>query len=214
MTRQNTSGFWCVLLAGLVASTAVGADGVNQNYAYNPNPGTAAAPVFPHPYESDQGWGTGMQPQQIVDGFRFCNANPWFACGLAFTGGNSSWGGQACGVRQATIDFGALRQISSVRITHHGDLQVPQVYQIQTFNGSVWVTQVSRTSNSQSRCARPPGYDPNYAGACTITDEFAPVLATKVRYTFNNCPNANSSIVPGQSITHGWIYEFEAYRLP
>ena len=214
MIRLSTQYYSCVLLTGMIVCNALAADGTNQNYAYNPNPGTLAAPIAPHPFESDHGWGTGTQPQQIVDGYRFCNGNPWFACGLAFTGGNGNWGGQACGVRQATINFGGSRQVSAVRITHHGDLQVPQVYQIQTFNGSQWVTQVSRTSNSQARCVRPPGNDPNYAVACTITDEFAPVQATKVRYAFNNCPNANSSIVPGQSITHGWIYEFEAYRLP
>ena len=200
MIRVNAYGYSCVFAA----------DGINQNYAYNPNPGTPAAPAFPHPFGSDPGWGTGAQPQQVVDGYRFCNSNPWFACGLAFTGGNNNWGGQACGVRQATIDFGVSRQISAVRITHHGDLQTPVKYQIQTFTGNKWVTQVSQTNNSKGRCARPLGYDPNYAGACTITDEFRPVQATKVRYIFNNCPNANSSIVPGQSLTHGWIYEFEA----
>ena len=142
MIRLNTKRYRCLFLTGMIVCSALAADGTNQNYAYNPNPGTVATPIAPHPFESDHGWGTGMQPQQIVDGYRYCNANPWFACGLAFTGGNNNWGGEACGVRQATIDFGGIRQISAVRITHHGDLQVPQIYQIQTFNGTQWVTQV------------------------------------------------------------------------
>lgn len=189
--------------------------GANANLAFNLNPGTPSSPNFPHPFESDQGWGGGAQPQQLVDGFRGCNDPTGWACGLAFTGGSANWGGQACGVRQATIDLGsAPAQVSAVRITHHGTEHIPAIYQIQTLNGSAWVTQVSITNNTGGRCISAPSYDPAAAGwTCTITDEFPPVQTTKVRYTFNNCPGANTNIT-GAPITHGWLYEFEAYRLP
>jgi hypothetical protein len=202
-------------LAGDVSSVLPSLPGLNINWAFNLNPGTPSAPIPPHPFESDQGWGGGAEPAEIVDGYRACNGPGGWACGLAFTGGNANWGGQACGVRQATIDLGPSPvRVSAVRITHHGDDQTPQIYQIQTWNGTAWVTQVSVTNNSQGRCSRAPSYDPSSNWTCMITDEFPPVKTTKVRYTFNNCPNQNSSIIPGQSITHGWLYEFEVYRLP
>jgi hypothetical protein len=203
------------MFAGLLATAALAADGVNSNYAFNLQPGTPAAPVSPHPFFSDPGWGGGAQPAEIVDGYRSCDGSLGWNCGLAFTGGDSNWGGQACGVRQATIDFYPYsRQISAVKITHHGDPHVPKSYQIQTLTNGVWTTQISQTSNNQARCARPPGYDPALSWTCTITDEFPPVQANRVRYVFNNCPAANTSIVPGVPVKHGWIYEFEAYRLP
>jgi hypothetical protein len=189
-------------------------DGSKHNHAFNLTPGNAAAPIAPHPFGSDAGWGGGAQPWQIVDGYRGCNGSLGWNCGLAFTGGDNNWGGRACGVRQATIDLGKFQQISAARITHHGDRQVPQRYQIQTFNGFAWVVQVNRTTNSQSRCERPPSFDPAAIATCTITDEFFPVKTNKVRFTFNNCPAANTSIVPGVPVTHGWLYEFEALRLP
>ncbi len=186
----------------------------NANFAFNLATGTPSSPVAPHPFESDPGWGGGAQPTQLVDGYRGCNDPSGWACGLAFTGGDANWGGQACGVRQATINLGATPvQVSAVRITHHGLEHVPKIYQIQTWNGSTWVTQVSMTTNSAGRCIAPPTYDPAVGWTCTLTDEFSPVQTTKVRYTFNNCPNANTN-VSGGSITHGWLWEFEAYRLP
>ena len=135
--------------------------GVNANLAFNRNPGDPASPIFPHPFESDQGWGGGARPQQIIDGYRGCDDPSGWACGLAFTGGNANWGGQACGVRQATVDLGSRpAQVSSVRITHHGDEHVPMIYQIQTWNGSTWNTVVSTTTNSQGRCTRVPTITP------------------------------------------------------
>ena len=189
--------------------------GLNGNLAFNRNPGNPCAPITPHPFESDQGWGGGAKPAQPIDGYRGCDDPSGWACGLAFTGGNNNWGGQACGDRQATIDLGSTPvQVSAVRITHHGDDHVPKIYQIQIWNGSAWDTVVTATNNTQGRCSRPPNYDPQTGGTCMISDEFPPVRATKVRYTFNNCPQQNSSIIPGQSITHGWLYEFEVNRLP
>lgn len=211
MTRNYHST--CVLAVFMLSISVVNAaDGSKHNYAFNPLPGAQAAPVAPHPFGSDVGWGGGAKPQQLVDGLRGCNGPQGWDCGLAFTGGNSNWGGQACGMRQATIDLGAYRQISAVRITHHGDAQVPKNYQIQTFNGAAWVVQANVTTNSLARCER--NINPSVVATCTITDEFLPITASRVRITYNNCPNANTSIVPGQSLVHGWIYEIEALRLP
>lgn len=205
--------------ASIVTSTApansvsvfnLSGSGINTNQAFNPNPGTAAQPIFPHPFESDPG---GSYPQDLLDGYRSCALRSLWDCGLAFTGGNANWGGQACGVRQATIDFGRSVQVSAVKITHHDDEHVPKIYQIQIWTGSGWTTVVNQQNNTIGRCTRPPGYDPASNWVCMITDEFPPAATSKVRYTFNNCPNANQNIL-GNSITHGWLYEFEAYRLP
>lgn len=214
---KTTSRILAVLVAvlALSLSTPLMAQtlGVNKNAAFNLNPGTPAAPLAPHPFESDQGWGGGAKPNQLIDGFRGCNDPSGWACGLAFTGGDSNWGGQPCGVRQATIDLGKSQQVSAVKITHHSDLHTPVTYQIQTYNGTGWDTQVSITNNSQGRCVRAPSYDPASTWTCTLTDEFAPVKTSKVRYTFNNCPSENRNVL-GSAVVHGWLWEFEVYRLP
>ena len=157
--------------------------------------------------------GGGARPQQLIDGFRGCNDPSGWACGLAFTGGDSNWGGQPCGIRQATIDLGKSQQVSAVKITHHSDLHTPVIYQIQTYNGAGWDTQVSITNNSQGRCVRAPSYDPASTWTCVLTDEFAPFNTSKVRYTFNNCPSENRNVL-GSAVVHGWLWEFEVYRLP
>lgn len=212
--KIHTLGVLAALLA-LSLSTPLMAQalGVNKNAAFNLNPGTPAAPRAPHPFESDQGWGGGAKPTQLIDGYRGCTDPSGWACGLAFTGGDSNWGGQPCGVRQATINLGTVQQVSAVKITHHSDLHTPVIYQIQTYNGTGWDTQVSITNNSQSRCVRAPYYDPASTWTCTLTDEFPPVKTSKVRYTFNNCPSENRNILGG-AVVHGWLWEFEAYRLP
>jgi hypothetical protein len=102
------------------------------------------------------------------------------------------------------------RHISSVRITHHGDEHVPVSYQIQTWDGSEWVTQVSATGNSAARCRRPPDYNPQSGWTCMIQDDFPSVLTSKVRFTFDNC----GQNILGTAIIHGWIYEFEALTIP
>jgi hypothetical protein len=215
---MQLSRYSCVITGFVLTTAAIfAADGSNANFAYNPQPGVPASPVFPHPFASSPGWGGGAKPHQIVDGYRGCNSPNIWDCGLAFTGGNNNWGGQACGIRQATISFGTPRQISAVTVTHHGDEQVPQKYEIQTWNGSQWVTQVNVVNNTLSRCERPQspaagGYGPTWT--CAITDEFPSVTTSYVRLSYNNCPGANTSAVPGASLKHGWIYEMEAYRLP
>ncbi len=183
------------------------------NWAFNPNPGGPVEPIAPHPFESDVGWGGGARPSQMVDGYHGCNDPSGWACGLAFTGGDSSWGGQPCGVRQATIDFGMPRPVSAVRITHHGDMHVPKIYQIQTWNGGGWITQVSVTTNVAGRCGRAPSYQPTDTWTCVLTDEFPQTTASRVRYTFDNCP-ANNVSITGAPVVHGWIWEFEAFNLP
>jgi hypothetical protein len=182
------------------------------NWAYNPRPGTPSAPIAPHAFSSDLGWGGGAKPAQLVDGFRGCNDPSGWACGLAFSGGNSNWNGQPCGVRQATVDLGASRPVSAVRVTHHGDEHVPRSYEIQTWNGSGWLTQVSVVNTTVARCGR-PGNDPTNAWTCTLTDEFFPTETSRVRITFDNCAASNGNIL-GNPLTHGWIYELEVFNLP
>jgi hypothetical protein len=91
-------GIIAICYVGMCAffgATTKAQDGWNINWAFNLNPGTPDSPIAPHPYESDHGWGGGAQPQEIIDGFRGCNGPGGWACGLAFTGGDSNWGGEA-----------------------------------------------------------------------------------------------------------------------
>jgi hypothetical protein len=210
----------CLVAAPLAAQSAGGDEqktpsfdqnGVNANLAFNLNPGTPQNPNPPHPWESDRGWGGGTRIQDIVDGYRGCNQSGGWMCGLAFTGGWGNYGNEPCGVRQATINLGQIQMVSSTKITWHGEGDTPQIYKIQTWDGGQWVTQVSINDNSSYRCVRVPSHHPN--DQCMVTDEFPPVNTNKVRVTFNNCPDQNRGI-NGQYMPHGWIWEFEAYRLP
>src|SRR5260370_41234895 len=74
------------------------------NWALNPS-GTG----FPHPLESDHGWGGGAQPWEIVAG-RHSVDGEW-AQRLAFPGGPGHWpdGRTPAGPPQVTINFGGAR---------------------------------------------------------------------------------------------------------
>ena len=154
------------------------------------NPGRTG---FPHPLESDDGWGGGSDKWEIVDGLR---TYPDWAHGLAFTGGIDGWGGEACGERQATISFGEQEKFSKVIIWHHGLMHIPEVSNLQYWNGLNWVDiTFFRDVNLSDTWSSPE----------TLT--FDPVEGSKVKYSFNNCEND----ITGVPMEHGWIYEFEVF---
>jgi parallel beta-helix repeat protein len=159
----------------------------------------SAASGSPDPLESDAGWGGGTRPWDLVDGKRMY-AGEW-ARGLAFTGGTASYGGQSCGWRQATINFGAPRTFNRVAVWHHGLDQVPNTYKIQTWNGATWVDAFS-TTNGHDYLKFPVSSPVEWWESWSTPTEntFDPVTSSKVRFTFNNC-----------DITHGWLYEIEVY---
>ncbi|MDA3833613.1 MAG: dockerin type I repeat-containing protein [Spirochaetales bacterium] len=148
---------------------------------------------YPSPEESDSGWGGGTNKWQIVDGNR-TYPGEW-ARGLAFTGGTSGYV-EACGERQATIDFGEPRTFNRVVVWHHGLEHVPNTYKIQYWNdaNSSWVD-VFSTTNGHSYLKYP-----TESWSTPTENTFDAVTSSKVRFALNNC-----------DITHGWIYEFEVY---
>ena len=161
-----------------------------------PVPGTVNIAIGADTSESSPGWGGGSFPNEMVDG---SIAYDDWAHGLAFTGGQMSWAG-ACGVRQAVISFGADRRFEAVRVWHHGDDHIPAIYAVEYWNGSSWV-------NVGGTAALPSNLDSNiyfpglYASRAT-ENVFPEVLASKVRFIFDNC-----QLTTG----HGWIYEFEVF---
>ncbi|MBN1814800.1 MAG: hypothetical protein JXA14_23375 [Anaerolineae bacterium] len=165
-----------------------------ENLALNPD-----RTGYPHPLDSDRGWGGGSDKWDIVDGVRRYS---YWANGLAFTGGSRPWI-EPCGWRQATIDFGSLQTFNTVMVWHHGQGQVPYTYKIQYWDqaDSAWVDVFSTTSGHDYLVY--PTDDPSHwwEGFSTPTENtFAPVTSDKVRFEFWNC-----------DITHGWIYDFEVY---
>lgn len=170
-----------------------------ENLAYNPY-----RTGFPHPLDSDNGWGGGRDKWDIVDGVREYMANK--ASGLAFTGGISGWMGP-CGWRQATINFGVETTFNKVVVFHHGRKQVPNIYSIQYWDAgqAAWIT-VFETTNGNGRdyLLYPwDGLPPHcwFESHSTPTENtFPPVTSSKVRLRLNNC-----------DIVHGWIYNFEVY---
>ena len=161
------------------------------NIAYNPT-----QTGYPHPLESDPGWGGGSYPWEILDGQTYYT-DTW-AHGLAFTGGVSGWV-EPCGQRQATVDFGAMQRFSKVRVYHHGDEHVPTNFSIEYWDGSAW--QMVNASSVLREDLRVPPLGVSGWGAVPTEHVFSAVTGSKVRYGFNNC-----------DIEHGWIYEFEVYN--
>jgi hypothetical protein len=149
--------------------------------------------------ESNPGWGGGNQPWQILDGIR-TYPGEW-AKGLAFTGGPKAWGGEACGWRQATVNFGEPRAFNRVVIWHHGPEHTPNNCKVQYWSGSNWVDAFSTTSGKNYLKFKGAG-STSWWGGNSIPMEivFPTVRSAKVRFMLNNC-----------DIEHGWIYEFEVY---
>ncbi|MFT3892849.1 MAG: hypothetical protein QM730_14550 [Anaerolineales bacterium] len=141
---------------------------------------------------SDSGWGGGSYPWDITDG-KTSYSDTW-AHGLAFTGGTSSWMGQACGYRQTTLDFGTPKQFSRVLIWHHGMDHVPTIYGVDYWNGTQWLP-AGGSSTLRSDLETTTG-----SGSVPTETIFPSVTGSKVRFWMNNC-----------NITHGWIYEFQVF---
>lgn len=141
--------------------------------------------------ESDPGWGGGSYPAEMVDGISCYGDWPH---GLAFSGGTGNWNGQVCGWRQATVNFGQIRQLTgAIQVFHHGMEHVPNTVRIEVYDGASWREVFSTTSNASytqvGSC--PVGSDPS-------SYDIGPTKASKVRYWLNNC-----------DIVHGWIYEID-----
>jgi hypothetical protein len=153
---------------------------------------------FPHPSESDRGWGGGRDKWDIVDGIR--RYGDW-RNGLAFTGGRRPYI-EPCGWRQATIDFGEAQTFNKVMVWHHGQGHIPNTYKIQYWDGMEWVDIFSTEGNGRDYLVYPTTEPSNWwEGSSTPTANiFEPVTSNKVRFELWNC-----------DITHGWIYEFEVY---
>lgn len=151
---------------------------------------------YPHPLESDRGWGGGSDKWEIVDGKR---TYPEWYHGLAFTGGRRNWAGEPCGERQATINFGEPKTFYKVIIWHHGLMHTPKECKLQYWNGSKWVAIASK---------REVDLEGDY-GTWSAPDihTFIPVTGSKVRYVINNCKES----MEGEAMEHGWIYEFDVY---
>ncbi len=158
------------------------------------NPGRSG---FPHPTESDNGWGGGADKWDIVDGTR---QFPSWANGLAFTGGINSYAGP-CGWKQATINFGEPKTFNRVMIWHHGREHIPNTYKLLYWDGSNWVELFS-TTEGWSYLKYKTDTPQNWWEAFSTPTEntFPTVTSQKVRFQINNC-----------DITHGWIYSFEVY---
>jgi hypothetical protein len=156
---------------------------------------------YPHPLESDHGWGGGSDPWEIVDGARSYSA--WYH-GLAFTGGDRNWAGEPAGFRQVTIDFNQPKTFNRVVIWHHGLSHVPATAQIDYWDGSGWVG----VANQRVFGAY---HEEGSGSGSSDSDEYTflnPVTGSKVRYGFDN---HESNFLHPEGDNHGWIYEFEVW---
>ncbi len=180
-----------VLLVSISQAVSATTDESSQtNIALNPS-----RSGYPSPLESDQGWGGGSYPWDLVDGLRDYPGE-WMH-GLAFTGGN--WYPPLAGVKQATINFGGDHTFNKVIIWHHTYVHIPAEVNLQYWDGSIW-----KSINFQRDLNLT--YQPSAGYADTLI--FEPVTSSKVRYSFDNrLLNIN-----GTQIEHGWIYEFEVYE--
>ncbi len=182
---------YTVLLVSISQAVSATTDESSQtNIALNPS-----RSGYPSPLESDQGWGGGSYPWDLVDGLRDYPGE-WMH-GLAFTGGN--WYPPLAGVKQATINFGGDHTFNKVIIWHHTYVHIPAEVNLQYWDGSIW-----KSINFQRDLNLT--YQPSAGYADTLI--FEPVTSSKVRYSFDNrLLNIN-----GTQIEHGWIYEFEVYE--
>jgi hypothetical protein len=195
---------WLAAITVLATLTRTSTAASQQDSAWLPPPTSpptdlAVNPTrrgYPHPLESDSGWGGGRDRWDIIDGHRWY-PGVWNN-GLAFTGGLKPWI-EPCGWRQATIDFGRPVAFDSVVVWHNNWNHVPRRYRIQYWDGRRWRKAYStedglstlRDSTSGNRI-----WD-------KVTDASFPVItATKVRFRFENCERPSG---------HGWIMELEVY---
>ncbi|WP_282013809.1 hypothetical protein [Marinifilum flexuosum] len=150
---------------------------------------------YPHPLESDNGWGGGRDKWDIVDGNR---SYGYWANGLAFTGGLRPYIAP-CGWRNAVINFGETVRFNHILVWHHGDNHIPNTYKIQYWDGSTWVDAFS--TNTGLNYVRWDMRTTSGAGSVPTENVFNIVEASKVRLSMYNC-----------DIIHGWIYEFEVFH--
>ena len=158
---------------------------------------------FPHPLESNAGWGGASNPWEIIDGKRVYSE---WAHGLAFTGGHASVEGgdpwlEPAGVRQTVIDFGKPTLFEEVVIWHYGEQHMPETSNIEYWDDEQWLPMVD------VKKVYPAGYEDGGDSVYAIAESYAfsPVLASKVRYSFDNSGNN----VLGSANVHGRIFEME-----
>jgi hypothetical protein len=152
---------------------------------------------YPSPLLSNTGWGGGQQPFEIED-THTSYMDTW-AHGLAFTGGALGYGGEVCGMRQATIDFGDGNPVRFNRVLawHHAAEHVPTQYHIEYWDATAWVN-AGGTSTHRTDLA---DYPVNGWGSEPTESIFQTVTATRVRFVIDsNC-----------DITHGWLYELQVF---
>jgi hypothetical protein len=192
-----TFAFKLILLIFIFGLTNAIADGPT-NIALNPTESG-----YPHPLESDSGWGCCPNKWAMIDGQI---AAPAWYYGFAWRGGTRHWAGGSCGWKQATITFNEPKTFNKVITYHHGTLHVPTDYKIQYWDNSLgWIDIISITNNQ--RCQE---MDPDYHDNCPLEDSFSPVTSEKVRYTFyQNCSIYDPS--DWRYVEHGWIRELEVY---
>jgi parallel beta-helix repeat protein len=155
---------------------------------------------FPHPLESDHGWGGGSDQWEIVDGRR--DYPEWYH-GLAFTGGRLDYV-EPAGPRQATIDFGVPRTFQQVILWHHGTNHIPADAGLQYWDGTTWQNIAFSRFVDLSYVSGGAGSTPDYY-------TFNSVTGSRIRYTFDNrLPDYQHD----QQIEHGWLYEFEVWDTP
>ena len=180
-----------------------------ENLAYN-----NGSKEYPHPWESDIGWGGGFYVWTIIDGIRY--AYHW-KDGLAFTGGKQHYI-DSCGWRQATINFGEPKEFNKVIIWHQASCHGCSVYlkyKIQYYNdaNNEWLTAVEHNNRElyfayfrddflYLRLFLQKGEGSWWKSwNVPLEDTFKTVKASKVRFKLWNC-----------NIKHGWITEFEVYK--
>ena len=158
---------------------------------------------FPHPLESSAGWGGASNPWELIDGKRVYSE---WAHGLAFTGGHASAEGgdpwlESAGVRQAVIDFGQPTFFEQVVIWHYGEQHTPEASSVEYWDDGRWlpVLDIKRTY--------PAGHEDGTESVFSDAESyvFAPVLASKVRYSFDN----SGKNVLGSANVHGRLFEME-----
>ncbi len=195
--RRLLAGLACALVGLVLPASSASADPVN--IALNPS-----ASGLPSPLESDSGWGGGSNPWDIVDGQ--VSYSTW-ARGLAFTGGHtggpeSGGYGGTCGLRQATVSLASPSQFDKVVVWQHGIDHTPEVAYLDGWDGAGWQP---ITFTRVYGAVEEPGSGSGYSTSDEYT--FAPVSASKVRYSFDNCGTA----ISGNPNIHGWIYEVEIF---